>query len=393
MEEIVFIVIDDDELVINSLSKLIGKVFPHNQIKTEVNGIDASDIIKTETKPMIIISDLVMPGLNGLQVLKKVRSIESPVPSYFILLTGNSDKDSNLKALQQGADDFINKPFSVDDLIGKLRSAHRIQSLHIKQFEEKNNIETLKKELSEYRARMITMMQTVQRIKFPEMEKNMPRFRDMAQWIALEHGDVGGEEIENIATAASLCYVGRLNLPETVLKGSLLTDGLPKNETILTMPDFIRSFLASVKDIDDVIKILVHVYENFDGSGFPDKLKSWQIPLGSRIIRTILDFDEQIVLKKVTQPKAIEALEHENRRLYDFKLVTLLDQYFASTGNKEKPVRAKDITEGMMITRNIVTTSGMKIMGAGNAMTPDKIEKLHSIVNTDPVVGRIYIRV
>lgn len=393
MEEIIFIVIDDDELVINSLSKLIGKVFPHNQIKSEVNGIDAWDIIKAETKPMIIISDLTMPGLNGLQVLKKVRAVETPIPSYFILLTANLDKDANLKALQQGADDFINKPFSVDDLIGKLRSAHRILSLQIKQLEEKNNIAALKTEISEYRTRMINMMQTVQQIKFPEMEKNAPRYRDMAQWIALEYGDVGGEEIENITIAASLCYVGRLNLPETVLKGSLLTDGLPKNETILTMPDFIKSFLASVRDFDEVIKILVHVYENFDGSGFPDKLKSWQIPLGARIIRTILDFDEQIVLKKVNQSKAIEALEHENRRLYDFKLVALLDQYFAAHGNKEKPIRAKDIAEGMMITRNIITTSGMKIMGAGNAMTIEKIEKLHSIVNTDPVIGRIYIRI
>jgi response regulator RpfG family c-di-GMP phosphodiesterase len=265
--------------------------------------------------------------------------------------------------------------------------------LQIKLDTEKAIADNLAKEINDYGQRMIEIIQSVQTIKFPETEKSIPRYKDMAQWIAIEHGDVQADEVANIVTAASLCYVGRFSLPDTMLKGSLLTDGLPKNETVAKMPGFIKEFLSKVKDFDEVIKILVHVYENYDGSGFPDKIKSWQIPLGSRIIRTMLDFDELVTLKKLTQGKAIEALEHEMRRLYDFKLITLLDQYLASHGvNKEKPIRAKDIVEGMMITRNIITLSGMKIMGAGNSMTTEKIEKLHSIVTSDPVVGRIYIR-
>jgi sigma-B regulation protein RsbU (phosphoserine phosphatase) len=78
----------------------------------------------------ILISDMVMPGMNGLDLCRHIRAANRPQYTYIILLTAVSGKYGYLVGMKAGADDFIGKPFDEDMLAARLVAAERLLSLH-----------------------------------------------------------------------------------------------------------------------------------------------------------------------------------------------------------------------------------------------------------------------
>jgi len=77
----------------------------------------------------LVISDWMMPELDGLELCRRIRAAERPYYPYVILLTALKGKDRFLQAMNAGADDFISKPFDADELRAKLHAAERIVTL------------------------------------------------------------------------------------------------------------------------------------------------------------------------------------------------------------------------------------------------------------------------
>ncbi|MEJ7680197.1 MAG: response regulator [Segetibacter sp.] len=77
----------------------------------------------------VVISDWMMPGLDGLELIRRIRSSHQPGYVYVILLTGRSQREDFVQAMEAGADDFVPKPFDRDELRVRLRSAERIIQL------------------------------------------------------------------------------------------------------------------------------------------------------------------------------------------------------------------------------------------------------------------------
>ncbi|NLO19015.1 MAG: hypothetical protein GX121_03930, partial [Ignavibacteria bacterium] len=95
--------------------------------------------------------------------------------------------------------------------------------------------------------------------------------------------------------------------------------------------------------------------------------------------------------------KSIEQLTHECNRIYDFKVVALFDQYFAnhlikSRRSNEMPIRKVELKEGMIISRNIITESGVKLIASGIRLSEESLKKLIEITENDSIIGKIYIR-
>jgi len=121
METISFLIADDEQFITVALSTLIKKAFPECPIHIADNGNDAWTLIQS-VHPKIIISDIGMPGLNGFQLLEKVRNHSTLNDVYFIILTANVEKGEKVKALERGADDYITKPFSMEELLYRIQA-------------------------------------------------------------------------------------------------------------------------------------------------------------------------------------------------------------------------------------------------------------------------------
>lgn len=98
-------------------------------VVTAAEGVTAWQALQDADAPKIAILDWVMPGLDGLEVCRKVRAVPAVVPTYIILLTAKGGRENIITGLESGADDYINKPFDREELHARLQVGLRIVAL------------------------------------------------------------------------------------------------------------------------------------------------------------------------------------------------------------------------------------------------------------------------
>jgi len=96
------------------------------------NGAEALAVFD-EAGADVVVSDWMMPGLDGIQLCRRVRSRFGAPYTYFILLTALGDTEHRLAGIQAGADDYVAKPFSLDDIEARLVAAERVTAMHRRQ--------------------------------------------------------------------------------------------------------------------------------------------------------------------------------------------------------------------------------------------------------------------
>ncbi|MBI5587859.1 MAG: diguanylate cyclase [Deltaproteobacteria bacterium] len=96
-----------------------------------------------EWKPAAVLLDLVMPGMDGLEVCRKIREISLPVRPSVLIVSVKDGKDTIVEALSTGADDFIVKPFNESELLARVRAQLRINEFYRELEEDKRTLETI----------------------------------------------------------------------------------------------------------------------------------------------------------------------------------------------------------------------------------------------------------
>lgn len=90
------------------------------------NGVEAWEVLNKADAPKVAILDWEMPGMDGVQVCRKIREIESTRPTYVIMLTGRSTREDIVEGLNAGADDYVIKPFDSREFRARIRVAERM---------------------------------------------------------------------------------------------------------------------------------------------------------------------------------------------------------------------------------------------------------------------------
>ena len=142
------IVVVDDEKMVTSAFKALLKVEGYNDAQFFNNPCEAVEYLK-ENKPDLIISDFIMPEMNGLEFLKSAKALYPEVS--MILLTGYADKENAIRAINEvGLYKYIEKPWDNDDLLFNIRNGIERSNLIAKLEDKINELEVAKKELKHY---------------------------------------------------------------------------------------------------------------------------------------------------------------------------------------------------------------------------------------------------
>jgi DNA-binding response OmpR family regulator len=116
-----FILLVDDEVNITDLAKMYlerdGYV-----TRSSANGIEALEVIRRE-KPTLVVLDLMLPGMDGFEICKKLRAKNNQIP--IILLTARDDDVDKILGLELGADDYMTKPFNPRELVARVKAIFR----------------------------------------------------------------------------------------------------------------------------------------------------------------------------------------------------------------------------------------------------------------------------
>jgi len=389
------LLVDDDKGILFTLQKLVEKNFPNLQIYTAGNGQQGLEMA-IANHPAIIISDFSMPIMNGMEFLKYLRDNPDFDDIFFIMLTANSDSENRRTAINLGADEFISKPILTEAFEARLKSAIRIINMQFQLKGENQKLLQLTNELEETIQDMAKLSVKFMHARIPTSYQTLQRVAKASLWIAKQLNKFSKHELKDIGIASFLSQTGRITLPDNMITLPVLRDGKPTNELMKTIPAASRDIVSTIKRFDEIAKILFCIYENIDGSGFPNRLRTWQIPFASRIIRVCLDYEEIMQDTQYSSDQVYEIILAQSQKVYDHRAVVLLGNYIKisdkSFAANYIPVRLSDLKSGMVLGREIITDKGLKLINAGIILNQGIIDKIISHSASDPIVGNIYVK-
>jgi phosphoserine phosphatase RsbU/P len=126
MSQLKILIADDDATARQFLLAALRQM--RHECVVAVDGKQAWEAYQ-EGQPSVILADWLMPGLSGLDLCRMIRADRRERYPYVILVTALSGKGSYLEGMDAGADDFVSKPFDLDEMGARLRVAHRIINL------------------------------------------------------------------------------------------------------------------------------------------------------------------------------------------------------------------------------------------------------------------------
>ena len=134
------VLIAEDEAASRRLLEATLRRWGHEVVVT-VDGDEAWAALQRPGAPSVAILDWVMPGLEGVEICRRLQAQGSPTPPYLILLTANAERANVVEGLEAGADDFMGKPFDHDELRARLIVAMRVVELRRKLAERVRELE------------------------------------------------------------------------------------------------------------------------------------------------------------------------------------------------------------------------------------------------------------
>jgi len=370
-EKILFV--DDDANLLASCERNLRRRF---QVETAAGGSFGLEKIGSRGPYAVVVSDMQMPGMNGIQFLSAVK--ERAPDTVRIMLTGNADVEVATGVVNQGnIFRFLTKPVSPDVLSKALDDAlaqHRLVTA------EKD---LLNKTLSGSIKLLTDILSIVDTPSFGRTQA----LRDL---VAEATAKLGLSNAWEIHLAVMLAPIGYVTVPPETMVKARAGEPLSKVEEqmVARLPDTAAKLLSNIPRLEGVSKIVRYQQKRFDGSGFPaDSVSGEGIPQGSRLLKIFCDMFE---LQKTGLGRVAALDEMKNRPgWYDPQLLAAMRAISedgtatpAKSGTQSIAVNVSDLTPGMVLYSNVLTKDGVLIITAGheiNEMTIEKIQNFQSL--------------
>ena len=224
--------------------------------------------------PDLIISDVDMPNVNGIEFCRRVKGTAATRLVPFILITGLADRANRIAGIDAGADDFLGKPFDSQELKARVRSL-----LRLKRYTD---------ELDSAESVIVSLALTVE-ARDPYTLGHCQRLAAYALLIG-ERTGASDEQLSALNRGGFLHDVGKIGIPDAVLlKPCALTSDeyeIIKRHTVIG-----DRLCGDLRALTLVRPIVRHHHERLDGSGYPDGLRGDAVPLLAQIIAIVDTYD------------------------------------------------------------------------------------------------------
>jgi response regulator RpfG family c-di-GMP phosphodiesterase len=353
--------VDDDELILQTYQRQL-----HKRYRIDIAlGADPGLAAVNQSGPYaVIVSDMRMPGMDGIQFLTEVRRIAPD--SVRMVLSGYADMQSAIEAVNEGnIFRFLTKPCTRELLVSALDAG--IAQYHLITAER----ELLSKTLSSSVKVLVDILALVN----PTAFGRTARVRQLVRRLAAElEADVPWQS----EIAALLCQIGCVAVSDSALAKAYSGEEMTPEElqAFQRHPQLGRDLIATIPRMEEVAEIVGYQDKRFDGSGFPrNGVRGEMIPMGARILKVALDFDA-LVSSGAGGREALDAMR-SRQGWYDPDVLAAL-VHLKSSGPNETimEVSLQDLPTGAIVAEEVRAADGTVVIAKGLEVTASLRERL-----------------
>jgi len=363
MEKI--LLVDDEQFVLDGLKRQLRRKYA---IHTADGGEKGLQLIQSDGPFAVVVSDMRMPEMNGIEFLTQVRRVAPD--SIRIMLTGYADQKTAINAINEGAIfRFLTKPCSLENLTVALDAAL-----------DQYRLITAEKELLEKTLKgSIKVLVDILSLSAPAAFSQATRLRKYAAQIVarLEFPDSWQYEI-----AALLSSIGFVNIPPETITKHLIGEKLTgrEQEMIDAVPETAGMLLANIPRLSAVALMITRQNTPcsepmaFKNGDFHEAVR-----IGANLLKVLTDFD--ILLIRNYEPEEAIRIMSEQIGLYDrtlLNMLAILDLPRRDQGVRN--IRIDDLREGMIIDADIRNTHGILVVPKGYEVNESTCQRLKNFL-------------
>lgn len=368
-EKILFV--DDDANILEAYKRQLRKQFT---IETARGGKEGLEAVRERGPFAVVVSDLRMPEMDGIQFLAAVRELAPD--SVRCMLTGQADLNAAIAAVNKGnLFRFLTKPCLPEELSSALEIAVRQYQLVTAERE------LLEKTLTGSVQLLTEILSLVNPTAFGYASRIQRYIQHMVTQLQLPN-------TWEFEIAAMLSQIGCVTLPAEVLRKIYADQPLSPNEQELAAasPKITSELLAKIPRFEAVARIIEGLQQPVDLRALAESLTQKDAAgLGTQLLMIALDFDRLVI--RGMSPKVALAQMKQRKDRYLPRLLTALENVeLDSSLQNTKAVHVHTLTPGMILDENLYAKNDSLLLAKGHQITPSIITHLHNFARTVGVV-------
>jgi len=289
------------------------------EVRSAESGTRALQVISSEP-PSLVLLDVQMPGMDGYEVCRRIKAMPGGSLLPVVMITALNQTNDRVMALQAGADDFLTKPVDRVELVARVRSALRLKSTY-------NTLDSAEQ--------VIFALAAAVEAKDELSQGHAQRVADTARRLGMRL-QLPQAALDALYRGAMICDIGKIAVPDAIL----LKSGPLNTEELLRMeehPVIGENIVRPLRSAANLLPIIRHHHERFDGGGYPDGLSADRIPRLARIV-AVCDSLDALVTERPYRPRhsaetALAILTDGAGKQWDPEVVEFLTHEPPTNGN------------------------------------------------------------
>jgi response regulator RpfG family c-di-GMP phosphodiesterase len=379
-ERILFV--DDDANILSGYQRFLRKQY---EIDTALGGEAGLEKIERNGPFSVIVTDMGMPGMNGVQFLTRAKA--AAPDTVRMMLTGNADLRTAVEALHRGnIFRYLVKPASPDNMALALEAG-------VRQYQLINaERDLLEKTLQGSIRVMMEILAVVNPESFGRVLALKQQMRIVAQYLKLE-------PMWKFELGAMLSQIGLVTVPTFVVNKAQAKQTLTPNEQSLMhrVPEISKNLLINIPRLEPVAEMIYYQKKNYDGTGFPKGGSVGRdIPTGARILRVLQDL---LYLEGGGLPR-MQALGAMAKRpdWYDADIVAaclicLRPEDEIEVRPPSRPLKVTDLKLGQKLASDVRTCDGKMLISSGHRISETMLAKIQNFMQISGIEEPIEIEV
>ena len=380
------LVVDDNASTLGLLEKSINK-WGYKTAKAE-NGRKALAHVDANHVDMIV-SDWLMPEMNGLELCKKVRAMNLKQYVYIILISAQDTRMDVVRGLKGGVDDYITKPLNLDELRARLEIGARVINL---EHELNQKYVAIKRNYYQSIHMFTQLLETYNE----QLGGHCRRVGKLSLNLAKRHPDVPPEDYPVIEAAGLLHDIGLIGLPDTLVTKTVTEMTGDEKTLYRSHPERGEMILNEVDLLRPVSRLVRMHHEQMNGRGFPDGLTEEQLPVSARLVAAASIYDNLIHQSKIPFEQIPERLQQNRGYQIDPVLVDLLLEINLAMMNEQASqtdvqIDIHKLKEAMVLSRDVRMKTGAFVMAANTMIDAASIKKLKRYYKLGNIIDKVFI--